>query len=1502
MKQIRWTITTPDTETSFTLPQPCRLFTIGRDRTDIAVYSKAGVKLTCMVSEEQVVLRGEGETRIQNGDGEVQTLTAFDDITVTVTHRDAGTVFTLTVTFAEEDQPVYDRRIELLDGTHSFGSDLDATVTVPTIGQGQTAFFLIHENDHTFIQPGDVPLGVYVNESRVMEGQQVELNPYDFIFTAGSTFVYTGNRMLMTTNNIQVNALNYRDRTDSISHLEYPHMIRTSRYHYVIPSEEIEVLDPPKLQDKGKQNILMTLMPLIAMVALVLVMNRTGGGAGSMLMSVGMMGVGAITSVYTILRDKKEYREKAAKRLTDYSEYLQERETYIQACREDEREVMKNIYITPEQELQNVREFSPELFDRTAADEDFLHIRLGYGRLLSRRQVKRTPHKELSEQDQMIHEPERLQEKYRYNENLPGVIDATKANAIGVLGDMTSLRETMNIATLDLVTRHLPEDVELYLLCDRDFDEQLNAYRMLPHVWNGQMNRRNIANDMESRNLMLEELYKRLADREASEGAAGSWIVIYVHSDSEVMQHPLMKFIPRAAELHVVFVFWSEQREDQPIGCTVMVRLFNNQMGGVIVDMYDKNPDQPFQYQAVPDEVLEEVGRHLSPVYVSEISLASQLTDKYTLYDTLKISEPKAEQVLENWKAHSPQKSLSVPIGIASNNALQYLDLHEKAHGPHGLVAGTTGSGKSEVIISYLMSLCWHFSPEDVNIVVIDFKGGGMGNQLEGLPHLTSVITNLGAGELLRSLASIKAELIVRQQMLADAKVGNISDYTREYKAGRLEKPLPHLLLVVDEFAELKAQQPEFMDELISAARIGRSLGVHLILSTQKPHGVVNDQILSNMDFRMCLRVQTREDSNEMLESPLAAEIREPGRAYIKVNRAEMFQLFQSGYSGGSIATTGDKQNAFQVNEVSLTGRRKILFRYAPPKKSEDEKAKIITQFMTVREAIIDAYKQSGIAEPRKLCLPPLPSEKEWEPAETESRYQVPIGLVDIPSVQIQVPLTVDLTGKNLMIVGGSQMGKTTMLQTIIRAAAENMTSKEVGFYVMDFNSGVFKTMEKLSVIGGVVTLDDEERMKNLIKMLRTEIAVRKEKLLEASVLTFPAYLETGADDMSAMVLMIDNFVVFKEVYDEKYGGELLQILRDGPAVGLSVIVTTAQASALGYKRICYFDNRIAFHCSDTSEYSSALEGCRRTLPEIPGRVLLRMNKELVEAQVYQPFAGENDQERSADSKRFISEHSAGERSQMIPEIPTVLTADVVTGMFGSKYGGPSIPYALGYSEVEPMWLDMTADFEISLIGTPKVGNGDKTMLRFLMEYAVKYPDAINIRVVDGYEKALRQYSEADNITYSLEAADAPVFVGEVAEIARDRFDQVDDNGMGILDEMPAEVVVLNSMEAITAVSEDKEAMRQFERMSQRYRRMRIFFVFAGIDNKAVSYSGPELLKHIRDTRQAIIFENAGQIKFFDIGLMEIRANAEKLGRDDAFFVSEEKLQRIRLVSPKAQE
>ena len=239
--------------------------------------------------------------------------------------------------------------------------------------------------------------------------------------------------------------------------------------------------------------------------------------------------------------------------------------------------------------------------------------------------------------------------------------------------------------------------------------------------------------------------------------------------------------------------------------------------------------------------------------------------------------------IIKNYKNNDITKRFAAPIGLGAGSKKVFLDLHEKAAGPHGLIAGTTGSGKSELLTTIILSFAFCYPPDKLAFFLIDYKGGGMSNLFASLPHLIGSISNLSRVESQRAMTSL------RQELFAGSGVNNINDYTHLYDQGRVFEPVPHVLIIVDEFAELKKEEPEFMDRLISISQTGRSLGMHLILATQKPSGVVDDRIRSNTGFRIALRLVDSADSADMLHRPDAVTLKERGRAFLQVGNDDIF-------------------------------------------------------------------------------------------------------------------------------------------------------------------------------------------------------------------------------------------------------------------------------------------------------------------------------------------------------------------------------------------------------------------------------------------------------------------------------------------------------------------------------------------------------------------------------------------------------------------------------------
>ena len=413
------------------------------------------------------------------------------------------------------------------------------------------------------------------------------------------------------------------------------------------------------------------------------------------------------------------------------------------------------------------------------------------------------------------------------------------------------------------------------------------------------------------------------------------------------------------------------------------------------------------------------------------------------------------------------------------------------------------------------------------------------------------------------------------------------------------------------------------MAKLISAARIGRSLGVHLILATQKPSGQVSEDIWSNSRFQICLRVASREDSSEVIKSPLAFNIREPGRAYLRVGNNEVFELFQSGYSGVKTAD-GTTQLDAVVNYIAKT------------------------------------CKVNGIERIPAIFLPPLPTviDAPENPGENLPDGQIAIGIYDDPEMQYQGELFIDPFTANTFILGAALTGKTNLLQEMIRAVADRYSPGEVNLYILDFSSKVLKIFEPLPHVGGVVTNLEEEKLKNLFKLLNTEIDARQKRFQELGVSSFNAYLEAGRTDKARIVLIIDNLTALRELYFTE-NDLLLPVCQNGLAYGISVIAANGQTTGMGYKYMANFANRIALFCNDSSEYSTVFDAhCTMRIPNVSGRCIVEREKKLYQAQIYRAYAGEKEIERAQNIRLWIAqrkENTTG-HAVFIPVIPDILS------------------------------------------------------------------------------------------------------------------------------------------------------------------------------------------------------------------------------------------------------
>jgi type VII secretion protein essC len=1342
---------------------------------------------------------------------------------------------------------------------------------------GGDSVSIIKRDDKYYIRDNNTKYGVYINGQRIKN--EVQLMDYDFIsITSHSLYFKYGK--LYTSNQMTVSGLNYNHMQ---SDGNYPKFSRNTRIKSTLPEEKINILDPPPLPQKPKNNLLMSLIPAFAMLGLTIVLRGVMGGGGSfVIFSVCSMSLGILTSIFNFVNGRREYRKSIDERKEKYDKYIKKKRSEIESARNEEREILDNVYYSSDREEEMLREFSGDLFDRSKDDDDFLCIRIGTGILESKRIIDCKAQEKLDAEDELAEIPERIRDEYRMIDKVPIICSLFEANGIGVIGSDDKLYEMLKIMVLDLCTRHYQNDVKLFFITDESNIRKISWVRFLPHVHNDMLGMRNIICDEKSKNILFEYLYKEMSDREETKRNEPH-IVLFVYDDVGIKRHPISRFIEKAGSIGVTFIFFENRKSFIPQHCSMLINLNENDFSGTLIQSKDGNKAVDFSYDIVSDNTAEYASMRLAPVYCEEISLEGTLTKNISLYQLLEITSADDLDLSERWKNSQVFKSMAAPLGVKTKNEMVYLDLHDKFHGPHGLVAGTTGSGKSEILQTYILSMATLFHPYEVSFVIIDFKGGGMVNQFRTLPHLVGAITNIDGREIDRSLKSIKAELRKRQRLFAEAEVNHIDKYIKKFKAGDVEEPLPHLIVIVDEFAELKAEQPEFMKELISAARIGRSLGVHLILATQKPAGQVNEQIWSNSKFKLCLKVQSQSDSNEVLKSPLAAEIKEPGRAYLQVGNNEIFELFQSAYSGCPAKADESNVKEFKIYEVAFSGLKETVYEQTKPKSESAEE----TQLNAVVNYVHNYCTKSGISKLPDICLPPLPEIITLDKSERTDTADIicEIGIYDDPDNQYQGTVSVDLGNQNTMIIGSSQYGKTNLLQWIIKNLTEKYTPQELNIYILDFGSMVLKNFESLKHIGGVVCASDDEKLKNLFKLLNDETSKRKEKLMSIGVSSFNSYKDAGYTDMPQILLMIDNLTALRELYLND-NDELLHICREGISVGISVIAANAQLSGIGYKYLSNFANKIGLYCNDSGEYSNLFGSCRMRPLAVPGRCIIEIDKEFYECQTYLSFKGEKEIERVDEMRRFIknqNERFSGMGARLIPVIPKLLDEEFIKQNYDVRLKPYSVICGLDYSNVSAKIFDFRTMSILSICGREKSGKGN--FIRYILSQLEKNSEEYPIEIVIA-DDVSRKYSDLSSVSrYILSPEDVKDIITEWYERLKKRYEMLISRDIQFEKE-PLLLLIIQNNDVHDVISKDKAILAMYKEMLIKYKAMKFCVIYSQTENAQIAFSAPDTMKMIKDYKNYLIFDDIQNIKLTDVPIQVARQFKKPLETGDVYYVN----------------
>ncbi len=1367
------------------------------------------------------------------------------------------------------------RRVIRLEGMNEIkiGGQQDSGIYISDPYIENDVIVLKREDGQWKLYDNGTRYGAFVNGIRIAGKQQ--LKDCDFFALAGYSFYYKADRLYTSeSEHMVIRGLQYQDTEQITTHFEYPQYKRNTRVQYELPQEELEIQPAVAKPQKPRKNIVVSLIPAVVMLAMTILLRGVMGGGGTFVIySAVSMSMGVIMSVVTYIQDSKQYKKEFAERIRAYNEYIEKKKQEIETSREKELRVRNLIYESLEDSIEEADHFGRRLFERSYGEEDFLQVYLGKGRIQAANQVAYSKQEFIDMEDPLAPIPEEVAESYRYIENAPIISDFRGSNGVGIVGNRTDLWQMLKNITLDVAIRHFYEDVRFVYILDEESAEKMEWVRWLRNVENTNLDVRNIVCDDESKNVLLEYLYAVLSAREAKaaeeEGRKPSHevdeqYVVFVTDSTQISSHPVSKYIRRGREYGFTFVFFEEYEECLPQGCNEIIRLDKTQ-GGQALKTENGDVLADFRYPQIPDAVAAHVACRLGAVTVDKVTLEGQLTKNITMFELLGILSVEDLDLSKRWAESMVYKSLAAPLGVKSNHEIVYLNIGDKAgaHGPHGLVAGTTGSGKSEILQTYILSMATLFHPYEVGFVIIDFKGGGMANQFKNLPHLIGTITNIDGREINRSLLSIKAELVKRQEMFAQAGVNHINDYIKLYKAQKVEKAMPHLIMIVDEFAELKAEHPDFMKELISAARIGRTLGVHLILATQKPAGVVDAQIWSNSKFKLCLKVQTKEDSKEVIKTPLAAEIVEPGRAYFQVGNNEIFELFQSAYSGANVPDGDDaKEQIYAIYERNLWGKKTMI--YTNKKKNKSKNA--ITQLDAIVDYVSAYCSAQGIRRLPGICLPSMKEQISTDELDYTSDgrlvISVPIGMYDDPEQQRQGMLELEVSRDNVYIVGSAQTGKTVLLQTILYSLIRKYDSTQVNAYVIDCGSMVLKTFEDSHHVGGVVLSNEEEKCKNLFKLLNTLITERKKILSGKGVGNYAAYLDAGYTDMPMVVVMIDNMAAFKEFFPNQ-ADELNSISREAPGVGISLIITAATANTMNYRTQANFGKKFVLNCNDDNDYSNILGHCKMTPKENPGRGLCLMDKRILEYQAAMFGKSTKEAERSQELKQYISERNAECKTQAvpIPMIPDRLILSEVMRANSARFRNRGIlPIGMEFDTVDYAMLNMYTDGTLTLAGDTESRDRFMKNLLLMLAQTIIFHN-VEAVIIDDKQKRLAECAEYGYVKhYTADPAEGMLYISDFYDELHRR-QQDSENGV----DRSCLMLVVQNVELFRKICADKNESKALADAMKNAAEAGVFVVLTAVENQAVGFNSPEVYKTIKEMRKAVLFAPINENKLFEV-------------------------------------
>jgi ESX secretion system protein EccC len=1096
---------------------------------------------------------------------------------------------------------------------------------------------------------------------------------------------------------------------------------------------------------------------------------------GGLLLVVALIGglVMALSHRGSATRTRRTQRE-------HYLDFLEKLRARMRAKGREVRVAAAQLDPEPAALLELIRD-PARLWERRRHHTDFCRVRIGLGDrgmfslTIPEEQNPVQPYDPI-----MINEANSVVAHYGVVQGMPVTVNLDGAGQVAIIGERESVLRAARSMMVQLAALHAPDDVRIAAAFPREAAADWTGFDLLPHVvdsglYDGPVPARRIAGSAAG---LIRVLGQDLADRTqlvASARRSGaqlprvdnSRMVIFLDDYGQVASTlPVPDAELTLRDLSVTTVHLLNDRLHEPSDVTVRIMIDGSEAEISDARLEEDDHAEAIQVATVdqtPVTVFESIARMLTPLRLSisredEVSTAQDIgiTDLLGISDVTMISPETA------WQPRSPRDFLRVPIGLDDFGAPILLDLKESAQlgmGPHGICIGATGSGKSEMLRTLITALALSHPPEDLSMVLVDYKGGAAFAPFAGLPHVAGIIDNLADDPQLteRARASINGEVVRRQELLRDAgSVPSISHY-RELRTQRLElPPLPHLFIVIDEFGELLTAEPDFVDLLITIGRIGRSIGVHLLLSSQRIESGKLRGLDSYLSYRIGLRTFSESESSVVLDTPDAFHLPAiPGYGYLKVDTS-VYRRFRSGYVSGAV--TGAVAPMLDSDARPQPLLLPTFNGLAKPDQGDDVEEEL-TRPEIGRPLVAECVDRLRVAgrQVRPVWLPPLPSRltlsrvvtDDESPNGTEGALLVPMGLLDSPAKQQQQPWLLDLNrgGGHIAVLGAPQSGRSTFLRTLAGSVSLTHTPRQLGMYGMDLSGGGLQRIEGFPHVGGVATRAHRDRLMRLLEELLAMLSTRERIFREHSIDSLASLRAAHAlgkipELVSAdVILLVDGFAQLRTDFEE-LEDSLVALLQRGGSFGIHVILAMTRWNELRMAHQPLIGTRLELRLNDPADSLIGRKLARTLRADQPGRLL---TEDSLFAQVSLPVLDDTEDEFMGEAIETLAARTAaswqGPAAAPIRLLPTDFSPEELPDALDEP---ELLPFGLRQDTMEPAFLELgVRDQHLMAFGDTRTGK--TTLLRGIVRSLLERssPDELVLAVMDIRGDIVREIPEA---------------------------------------------------------------------------------------------------------------------------------------------------------------